>query len=196
MMASGSHFPAILALAALFGAGAARAQDAAPSMPAKAAVCAACHGPGGRSTQAQFPNLAGQSARYVYLQLRDYQEGRRSDPLMTPLVADLTRDDMREIADYYAAEKPAPGTFATDPRKVERGRARAEETLCTMCHLGGFSGQNEIPRVASLQYEYVVKQLADFKARRRTNDGGSMTSVSGTLSDADIEDLGHFLASL
>ncbi len=34
-----------------------------------------------------------------------------------------------------------------------------------MCHLGGFIGQNEIPRVAGQQYDYVVKQLKDFKTR-------------------------------
>jgi cytochrome c553 len=79
---------------------------------------------------------------------------------------------------------------------VKLGRAKADETLCTMCHLGGFAGQNEIPRVAGQNYEYVVKQLRDFKDKRRTNDAGNMLSVSRTLSDADIENLGHFLAGL
>jgi cytochrome c553 len=65
-----------------------------------------------------------------------------------------------------------------------------------MCHQGGFLGQNEIPRVAGQRYDYVVKQLSDFKARRRTNDAGNMTSVSNTLNDADIENLAHYLASL
>jgi len=168
----------------------------AQTMPAKAAVCVACHGPGGNSTQSTFPILAGQTSRYLYLQLRDFQEGRRSDPAMSPMVKDLTRDEMRELADYFAAQKPAPQTFRSDPTKVELGRAKAEETLCTMCHLGGFAGQNEIPRVAGQHYEYVVKQLRDFKDKRRTNDAGNMTSVSRTLSDADIENLGHFLAGL
>ena len=65
-----------------------------------------------------------------------------------------------------------------------------------MCHLGGFAGQNEIPRVAGQHYDYVVKQLRDFKDKRRTNDAGNMSAVSKTLSDADIENLGHFLAGL
>ena len=56
-----------------------------------------------------------------------------------------------------------------------------------MCHLGGFAGQNEIPRVAGQQHDYIVKQLSDFKQRKRTNDAGNMTSVASTLSDADIE---------
>ena len=170
--------------------------QAQTTMPAKAAVCVACHGPGGNSTQPMFPILAGQTARYLYLQMRDFQEGRRSDPAMSPMVKDLTRDEMREMADYFAAQKPAPQTFKSDSAKVKLGRAKAEETLCTMCHLGGFLGQNEIPRVAGQHYDYVVKQLRDFKDKRRTNDAGNMTSVSRTLSDADIENLGHFLAGL
>ncbi len=65
-----------------------------------------------------------------------------------------------------------------------------------MCHLGGFIGQNEIPRVAGQYSEYVVKQLQDFKAKRRTNDAGNMTSVAHTLSDEDIENLAQYIANL
>jgi cytochrome c553 len=171
-------------------------EGASPAAPPKAAVCVACHGPGGNAPQAQFPILAGQTARYLYLQLRDFQEGRRNDPQMSPMAKDLSRDDMRELADYFAAQKPAQQNFKSDPQKVKLGRAKAEETLCTMCHLGGFAGQNEIPRVAGQHYDYVVKQLRDFKDKRRTNDAGNMSAVSKTLSDADIENLGHFLAGL
>ena len=65
-----------------------------------------------------------------------------------------------------------------------------------MCHLGGFVGQNEIPRVAGQWPQYIKKQLADFKARRRTNDAGNMTSVASTLSDADIESLSQYIGNL
>jgi cytochrome c553 len=165
-------------------------------VPARAAVCTACHGEGGRSVITANPILAGQTSRYLYLQLRDFQEGRRSDPQMSPMVVGLSRDELRELADYFSAQKPAPQNFKVDPEKARLGKLKAEETLCTMCHLGGFLGQNEIPRVAGQHYDYVVKQLKDFKARKRTNDAGNMTSVSNTLSDADIDHLGHFLAGL
>ena len=169
------------------------AQDAAP---AKAALCAACHGPAGKATDPAFPILAGQTARYLYLQLRDFQEGRRSDPQMSPMAKDLSRDEMRELADYYAKQKPPPQAFKVDAAKAKLGRAKADETLCTMCHLGGFAGQNEVPRVAGQNYDYIVKQLGDFKARRRTNDAGNMTAVAGTLSDDDIESLAQYIANL
>ena len=143
-----------------------------------------------------YPVLAGQTSRYLYLQLRDFQEGRRSDPQMSPVAATLSRDDMHELADYFAAQKAPAQTFAVDPAKAKLGHAKADETLCTMCHLGGFAGQNEIPRLAGQQYAYIVKQLSDFKARKRTNDAGNMTSVASTLSAADIENLAHYIAGL
>ncbi len=163
---------------------------------AKAQVCAACHGADGNSIAGNFPNLAGQTWRYIYVQLKDFKEGRRSDPVMSPMAAPLSREDMIAIANFFAAQQPRPLTFKANEAKVRLGKAKADETLCAMCHLGGFSGQNEIPRVAGQQYDYVVKQLKDFKARTRTNDAGNMTSVAQTLSETDIENLGHYIASL
>jgi cytochrome c553 len=162
----------------------------------KAEACVACHGANGNSTQPQFPVLAGQTARYIYLQLRDFKEGRRTEPQMDPFVKDLSREDMFDIAAYFAAQKPTPLAFKADPAKAARGKARADETLCTICHLGGFLGQNEIPRVAGQNYQYIVAQLKAFKERTRTNDAGNMTAVARTLSDQDIENLGHYLAGL
>ncbi|CDS54227.1 Putative cytochrome c, associated with quino(hemo)protein alcohol dehydrogenase [Polaromonas sp. CG9_12] len=163
---------------------------------AKAQACAACHGADGNSSAGNYPNLAGQTWRYIYIQLKDFKEGRRNDPVMSPMAAPLSRDDMINIANYFAAQTATPSSYKTDDAKVKLGKAKADETLCAMCHLGGFSGQNEIPRVAGQQYDYVVKQLKDFKARSRTNDAGNMTSVAQTLSEADIENLAHYITSL
>jgi cytochrome c553 len=162
----------------------------------KAGACVTCHGPEGNSVSGEYPILSGQTARYIYLQLKDFKEGRRGNGLMAPFVAKLSRDDMLDLADYFAAQTPRPIAFKPDPKRVARGRKKADETLCTMCHLGGMKGQNEIPRVAGQYPEYVARQLKAFKARTRTNDAGSMTSVAQTLSERDIEDLAHYVASL
>ena len=162
----------------------------------KAEACIACHGPGGNSVQPLFPILAGQTTRYLYLQLKDFKEGRRSEPQMQPFIDKLSRQDMFDLAAFFAAQKPRPPAFKPDPARVARGKVKADEVLCTMCHLGGFKGQNEIPRVAGQHYEYIVKQLKDFKVSKRTNDAGNMVSVSKTLSERDIEDLAHYLVSL
>lgn len=110
--------------------------------------------------------------------------------------ADLTSAEMQDLANYFATQKSSPQIFKADAQKVEAGRKKADEVLCAMCHLGGFGGQNEIPRVAGQNYDYVVKQLMDFKARRRTNDAGNMTSVAGTLSDQDIDNLANFITNI
>jgi cytochrome c553 len=165
-------------------------------MPAKAGSCIGCHGPNGNSTMPGIPSLAAQNARYIYLQLRDFQEGRRHNDMMTPMTAGLSKDDMREIADYYSKQKLSSKGFKADAEKAKLGKAKADETLCAMCHLGEFVGQNEIPKVAGQNYDYVVKSLTDFKAKTRTNDAGNMTSVASTLSDTDIENLAHYISGL
>ncbi|MDQ6916374.1 MAG: cytochrome c4 [Pseudomonadota bacterium] len=162
----------------------------------KAQVCIACHGADGNSQNPDYPILAGQTWRYTYIELKDFNEGRRSDPQMSPMAANLSREDMMLLGQFFAAQKPLPIKFQADPVKVEAGRKVSDAVLCPMCHLGGFIGQNEIPRVAGQWPQYVKKQLADFKARRRTNDAGNMTSVAATLSDADIENLSHYAGNL
>jgi cytochrome c553 len=183
-------------MATVLVAGVACAQDVDPQIAQRLAACTACHGVGGNSTDPQYPVLAGQTMRYIYLQLKDYKEGRRKNPLMDALVADLTRDDMLALGTYFSKQRVLPTKFKPDEAKAKLGKAKADEVLCTMCHLGGFVGQNEVPRTAGQHYEYVLKQLQDFKARRRTNDAGTMTSVSNILTDADIENLAHYIAGL
>lgn len=162
----------------------------------KAAACAACHGVDGNSTNPQYPKLAGQTARYIYIQLKDFKEGRRKDPQMSPMAANLSKEDMWAIGEYFELQKQAPSTYKVEGEKVAEGRKIAVDALCTMCHLGGFLGQNEVPRVAGQHYEYIVKQLQDFRARNRTNDAGNMTSVSRGLTDDQIDKLAQYITNL
>ncbi len=171
------------------------AQDAAAGKD-KALVCGVCHGANGNSTIAQNPILAGQTARYIYLQLRDFKEGRRKNPFMSPLAANLSKKDMLDLAAYFAAQKHNRQNSKGDPSKIDHGKAVADAALCTMCHLGGFSGQNEIPRTGGQHYEYVLKQLQDFKARLRTNDAGNMTAVLRTIPDEDLPAVAAYVSSL
>ena len=162
----------------------------------KAEVCFACHGVNGNSTNPQFPILAGQTMRYIYVELKDFKAGRRRNPFMDPVAAKLSREDMFDLGAFFAAQTRVSTPFNPDPAKAAKGAAKAAETLCTMCHLGGFMGQNEVPRVAGQHYGYVVKQLEDFRSGRRTNDAGTMASVAKTLSDDDIKNLANYLAGL
>ena len=162
----------------------------------KAEACVACHGATGNSPIGAFPTLAGQTARYLYLQLKDYKEGRRKNPMMSPIVAGLEKQDMHDLAAYFASQKQARTGFKADPERVKAGAAKAEESLCAMCHLGGMAGQNEVPRLAGQHPEYIMTQLKNFKARERTNDAGNMTSLAQTLSEEDMTNLAHWISAL
>lgn len=186
----------LAALAACVLAAAPAAGDDEAATAQLAQPCFACHGPQGNSQNPAYPILAGQSWRYIYIELKDFNEGRRTDPQMTPMAKALTRDQMIALGNYFAAQKLVPPAFKADPARVAAGKKVSDAVLCPMCHLGGFVGQNEIPRVAGQHVEYIRKQLHDFKERKRTNDGGNMTSVAATLSDEDIENLAQYIANL
>lgn len=74
----------------------------------KAVECAACHGAQGVAIAPNFPNLAGQSATCLYVQLKEFHDGERSDPVMGGQAAALSDADMRDLASYYAALAPKP----------------------------------------------------------------------------------------
>ncbi|HYM21903.1 MAG TPA: c-type cytochrome [Vicinamibacterales bacterium] len=190
------RFP-ILFVVAVFAASPAFAQSTLPaSARAKVEICVPCHTATGNSTVPSYPILAGQTARYLSIELSDFKAGRRHDPSMDPVAAQLSPADIQALADWFSKQKEEPNGFKPDPAKVDAGRKKADADLCSMCHLGNFSGQNEIPRVAGQHYAYIKKQLEDFRAKRRTNDGGNMTSVAATLTDADIENLAQYVANL
>lgn len=64
--------------------------------------CASCHGANGVSANPVYPNLAGQKAPYLLKQMRDFQSGKRADPVMSAMVKGLTEADMDELANYYS----------------------------------------------------------------------------------------------
>jgi cytochrome c553 len=83
---------------------AAAAGDAAAGK-AKSAVCSACHGADGNSTNPMWPKLAGQHAPYLVKQLKDFKSGARKDPVMAPMAAPLSEQDMENLAAYYASQE-------------------------------------------------------------------------------------------
>ena len=186
----------LLPLFALAPIGVRAADSADAAVEQKAAVCAACHGPHGQSTNPAWPSLAGQTARYIGQELRDFQAGRRTDALMSPVAKTLSADDVQALADYFSKQRPMSSTYNADDAKIAQGRTISADSQCTMCHLGGFSGQNEIPVAAGQQYQYIVKQLRDFRDGRRTNDGGTMKAYVSGVSDAQIDELAQYITSL
>ena len=69
--------------------------------------CAACHGPGGNSTLAMNPKIAGQYESYLVRALLDYKAGasKRGNAIMAGQVATLTEKDMRDLAAYFSSQE-------------------------------------------------------------------------------------------
>ena len=91
-----------LALVTLSGTAAA-AGDAAAGKK-KIATCMACHGQNGKATTPDYPNLCGQNEKYMVKSLKAYKSGARNDPLMKPMVATLSDEDMQNVAAWYASQ--------------------------------------------------------------------------------------------
>lgn len=70
----------------------------------KAASCAGCHGQEGRSTNPQYPILAGQYADYLYRSLLAYKTGARENAVMKGMAANLSKEDMWDLAAYFSAQ--------------------------------------------------------------------------------------------
>jgi cytochrome c553 len=73
------------------------------SAPPPAMICVACHSADAGQTNPLWPSLAGQNQRYLVKQLRDFRDGRRTDPVMAPLAVALSDQDIEALAAFYAS---------------------------------------------------------------------------------------------
>lgn len=67
----------------------------------KSSSCAACHGAVGISPNTSWPNLAGQQTAYLTKQMKDFREGKRNDPWMSPMAKPLSDEDIEDLAAFY-----------------------------------------------------------------------------------------------
>jgi len=162
----------------------------------KAEPCGACHGADRNATIVGMPSLAGQPAWFTHWALIKFRDGRRKDPVMSPFAANLSDADMADLSVYYAAQPPRRRPQVVDAAKAAAGKELATLHHCTSCHRGDLSGQNQVPRVAGQDLEYLRKLLRAYKAQTAGDLEGLMTQAAQPLSEADIENLAHFMASL
>lgn len=199
---------------ALFGASSA-AEDSATTSPflkgdakageAKAAVCAACHGPKGISAIPAWPKLAGQGAPYTYAQLKHFKDGSRNNAVMAAQVAALSDQDMQDLAAYFAAQTSAPGVASKEAvAKVEKvyraGAADRGVPACAACHgpTGAGNPAAGYPHIGGQHADYTSLQLNAYRGgeRKAGANGQIMSAVAAKLTDEEIAALASYINGL
>jgi len=178
----------------------------------KAAVCSSCHGPNGNSTNAEWPRLAGQSAVYIAEQLRLFRSGVRNNPIMRPLAASLSDQDIDDLAVYYEAQTPQgleadPSYWKAGEALYLRGERAHEVPACVACH--GPVGRGNLaagyPALRAQQSVYVVKQLTDYANGSRysgpnpttaSRNGIMMFTIAKRLSAEEMRDVASYVQGM
>lgn len=184
--------------------------DAAKGQEIAAKVCAACHGPDGNSPLAVNPSLAGQHPEYIYKQLGNFKPKggkppERNNAVMAGMVAPLSDDDMKNVAAYYASQRPRPRAARGGEELIKQGQliyrggiAAKNVAACASCHSPNGAGlPAQYPRVSAQHAEYTAAQLKAFRAGERANDPNNMMrTVAARLSDREIAAVSEYIAGL
>jgi cytochrome c553 len=191
-----------------------RAQDDAvpafkqlDSMEARVQGCATCHGQNGQGTSNQyFPRIAGKPAGYLYNQLVAFRDGGRKYPPMNYLVAYLPDAYLREMAEYFARQRPpfaATDTASVNAETLARGKALAtagdagkQVPACIACHGAGLTGMEPgIPGLVGLRQTYITAQLTRWRVGERlAAEPDCMRRIANRLSDTDIAAVSAWLS--
>jgi len=158
---------------------------------AKAQTCAACHGANGvPSDPKTIPNIWGQQQYYLFKQLVDYRLGLREHPIMTPLAKSLNHADLRPLAAYFAA-KPWPA----QPAAALPGTQPNGMAICLPCHQQKFEGGVSWPRLAGMDYDYLVAAMRAFASEQRNNND-DMVRIMQMFSDSQRDAMARYIAGL
>jgi cytochrome c553 len=168
---------------------------------AKAETCAACHGDNGISQTENVPSLAGEPDQFLQWQLVYFRSGARKNEVMEPVAEQLSNEDVRDLAAYYASLKPPepPTATAKDdrPELTAAGKSAVAAGRCISCHGDNFTGSKAVARIAGQREEYLAKALHDYKAGVRVGGGiAAMAEVAYPLTDEQISALAHYLSRL
>jgi cytochrome c553 len=183
----------------------------------KAAVCHACHGVGA-SIAPTFPRLAGQRPDYLYHRLVSFKTADPKDPYysqspMRPLAANLSDVDMRDLAVYFASQKPTAAIVAAAPDEIA-GKGEALFLAgdpargippCQGCH-GADAGGTPIgtgqyaayPSLRGQYAPYLLARLTSFHNNlpHDTTSDFIMSGVAVTLDNSSIEAVAVWLSAL
>jgi cytochrome c553 len=159
----------------------------------KAAVCFSCHGPDGNSQNPVWPRLAGQNAVYIAQQLHLFRAGVRKNPVMQPMAASLSDQDIDDLAVFFAAQTPAgleadPSYWKAGEALYVRGDAARDVPGCIACHgpLGRGNPAAGYPALEAQQSVYVVSQLQNYANGTRYSGSNATTATPNSIIMFDI----------
>ena len=156
----------------------------------KSSSCIGCHGQKGSSSNAQWPNLAAQQSTYLVNQLKAFKAGDRINQMMQPMAANLSNEDINNLAAYFSSQKPAKA--GGDQALAKSGESKAG--MCLGCHGSTAQGNGQFPRLAGQHPEYLVQQLKAFKEGSRKS--GPMQAIVTNLPESDFKVLAAYFGSL
>lgn len=166
------------------------------------AVCAACHGAGGNSGTPANPRLSQQHPAYIVKQLQEFKNGKRPSPVMQGFAAQLTEQDMKNVAEYVGTQQAKPG-FAKDKdlvmlgEKIYRGGIQNRQIpACAGCHSPNGAGVPAMyPRLSGQHADYTASQLVAFRDGIRKNSP-QMSQIAAKLNDREIRAVSDYIAGL
>ena len=153
--------------------------------------CTMCHGV--RGVRDATPNLAGQCSSVIYKQLLDFQSGARRSAAMSPMVANLSDQDVRDLSAYYAylprpvALRSGASPSVLAPSIMAHGAPMRNIALCASCH-GGIDHKAGSPWLEGMPAAYTKAQLQAFANGSRHNDiSEQMRNVARNLTPDEID---------
>jgi cytochrome c553 len=181
---------------------------------AKSATCVACHGPAGNSVNPEWPSLAGQNEHYLRQQITLFRDADRPNPLMYPMVKDLTDQDILDLSAYFSRQTPNggeadPSYWKAGESLYRSGDAARGVPACMACHgpVGRGVPTAGFPALRAQHSVYTVKQLNDYAADTRyaKNDKGErragpnapmMVTIATRLTAEDRRNLASYIQGM
>jgi cytochrome c553 len=157
--------------------------------------CAICHGPQGVS-DANSPNLAGQYAAVTYKELNDFKSGARVNAVMSPFAANMSNQDMLDVAAYYSYLPRVPSNQLNAglaaPAIVVTGAPMRNIPPCGACH-GDIDNKTGSPWLGGQSAVYIKAQLKAFASGTRRNDiSEQMRNVARQMTDEEIDEVARY----
>jgi cytochrome c553 len=163
--------------------------------PQTLAACAACHGRGGNAQTPQYPSIAGQPKVFIENQLVLIREGLRDIPPMKEVMAGMRDEDIVALAEHFAAQPIVPRPAPVQPQKYRLGEETSRKMLCGTCHLADYTGQQQVPRLAGQNEDYLLQAMKQFRDNPGPGRDTIMAASLYGLKDADLANLAHYFAS-